>query len=299
MMNILITGGTGLIGQQLIINLGLTNANITVLTRDIKKAAKQLPSNIRLIKKLSLCDIENQDTVINLAGEPIADRRWSFIQKQRICHSRWNITEQLTALINEAKNPPSLLISGSAIGIYGRQTDTQINENFTQFHQEFTSQVCATWEDLALRAQSPRTRVAILRTGIVLAKNGGALSKMLLPFKLGLGGKIGTGQQIMSWIHIEDMVNAILHIKDTSSIEGTINLTSGNAVSNKVFTATLSKTLNRPHFFNTPAFVLKFIFGEMAELLLFGQNVIPSKLINSGFTYKYPTIDSALNNLLK
>jgi uncharacterized protein (TIGR01777 family) len=298
-MNILITGGTGLIGQQLIIKLGITKANITVLTRDITKAAQKLPSKITFIKRLSLCDVEKQDIVINLAGEPIADRRWTHIQKQKICDSRWKITEQLTALIKEAKSPPHLFISGSAIGIYGRQSDTPIEESYTEFHQEFTHHVCATWEDLALRAQSPRTRVAILRTGIVLAKNGGALSKMLLPFKLGLGGKIGTGQQIMSWIHIEDMVNAILHIKDTPSLEGVINLTSGKAVSNKVFTAMLSKTLNRPHLFNTPAFVLKFIFGEMSELLLFGQNVIPSKLKNSGFIFKYPSIDSALNNLLK
>jgi uncharacterized protein (TIGR01777 family) len=297
-MKVLITGGTGLIGRELIKILIATNADITVLTRNTSKAVVQFSYPVTFIKALTLGDIENQDTIINLAGEPIADKRWSTLKKEQICKSRWKITEQLTSLINEAKNPPTLLISGSAIGIYGRQSSISIDESFKDYHREFTHKVCDTWEELALKAKSPRTRVAIIRTGIVLDKKAGALSKMLLPFKLGFGGKIGTGKQMMSWIHIEDIVAAILHIQNTL-LEGPINLTSGNAVSNKIFTGSLAKVLNRPCFFNTPAILLKLIFGEMAEILLFGQDVIPNKLINSGFIFKHPTIDSALDDLLK
>ncbi|MCO4797671.1 MAG: TIGR01777 family oxidoreductase [Colwelliaceae bacterium] len=297
-MNYLISGGTGLIGHNLITALANEGNRITVLTRNKYKAKKLLGSNIKLIEHLSIDDIENQNTIINLAGEPIADRRWTDSQKKKICQSRWDITKKLAELINLAKNPPSLFISGSAIGIYGRQADTPIDESFTQYHQEFTHEVCSRWEALALEAKSDVTRVVILRTGIVLDPESGALAKMLLPFKLGLGGKICNGQQIMSWIHIDDMISAILHIKDTPSIKGAINITANNPVTNADFSQNLAKVLQRPFFFTTPAVLLKIVFGEMADLLLFGQNVVPRKLINSGFNFKYPTIDNALKNLL-
>jgi uncharacterized protein (TIGR01777 family) len=297
-MNYLISGGTGLIGHNLITALANEGNRITVLTRNKYKAKKLLGSNIKLIEHLSIDDIENQNTIINLAGEPIADRRWTDSQKKKICQSRWDITKKLAELINLAKNPPSLFISGSAIGIYGRQADTPIDESFTQFHQEFTHEVCSRWEALALEAKSDVTRVVILRTGIVLDPESGALAKMLLPFKLGLGGKICNGQQIMSWIHIDDMISAILHIKDTPTIKGAINITANNPVTNADFSQNLAKVLQRPFFFTTPAVLLKIVFGEMADLLLFGQNVVPRKLINSGFNFKYPTIDNALKNLL-
>lgn len=298
-MNILITGGTGLIGRSLINALNTENVQITVLTRDIKKASKLLNANIKLISSLSLEDIENQDTIINLAGEPIADKRWSYNQKNKICKSRWDITEKISTFIQQAKNPPSLFISGSAIGMYGRQDNDVIDENFQQFHPEFTHRVCNTWEHFALLAKSSKTRVAILRTGIVLAKKGGALAKMLLPFKLGLGGKISHGKQVMSWIHIEDVIAAIIFIQNTPTLEGAVNITAPNPVSNQVFTSTLAKVLNRPSFITTPAFILKVIFGEMADLLLFGQHVVPNKLQKNGFKFKYPIIESALSHLIQ
>lgn len=298
-MNILITGGTGLIGRSLIKALNVKNVQITVLTRDIKKASACLDNNIKLINSLSIEDIENQQTIINLAGEPIADKRWSYRQKDKICKSRWNITKQLSTFIQQAKNPPSLFISGSAIGIYGRQDNDVIDENFQQFHPEFTHCVCDTWEKLALLAKSTKTRVALLRTGIVLDKNAGALAKMLLPFKLGLGGKISHGEQVMSWIHVEDVIAAILFILNTPTLEGAVNITSPNPVSNQVFTSTLAKALNRPSVITTPAFILKALFGEMADLLLFGQHVIPHKLQHNGFTFKYPNIETAINHLIQ
>lgn len=296
-MNYLISGGTGLIGHNLVKTLANNGNKVTVLTRNKLKAKKLLGSNIKLIESLSIDDIENQNTIINLAGEPIGDKRWSTFQKEKICQSRWDITKKLTELINQAQNPPSLLISGSAIGIYGRQTSVSIDESYTQYHKEFTHMVCEKWEKLALEAESNNTRVAILRTGVVLDSEAGALAKMLLPFKLGLGGKISHGQQYMSWIHIEDMISAILHIKDTPALKGVINITANNPVTNAVFSENLAAVLQRPLLFTTPAIILKIIFGEMADLLLFGQNVVPRKLINSGFNFQYPTIDIALKDL--
>jgi uncharacterized protein (TIGR01777 family) len=298
-MNILITGGTGLIGRALIKALNGENVHITVLTRNIDDASTVLGNDIKLIKSLSIEDIENQDTVINLAGEPIADKRWSNSQKEKICKSRWGITEQISTFIKQAKNPPSLFISGSAIGIYGRQNVEKIDEDFQQFYPEFTHSVCHSWEQKALVAHSTKTRVAVLRTGIVLDARGGALSKMLPPFKLGVGGKISHGEQVMSWIHIEDVIAAILFIQNTPELSGAINITAENPVSNKDFTAALAKTINRPSFITTPAFTLKILFGEMADLLLFGQHVIPKKLLKNGFKFKYSTVESALTNILK
>nr|WP_310734715.1 DUF1731 domain-containing protein [Colwellia sp. BRX8-3] len=174
-----------------------------------------------------------------------------------------------------------------------------MDETFRDFHQEFTHEVCAKWEEKALLACSANTRVALLRTGIVLDKSSGALAKMLLPFKLSVGGKISKGDQIMSWVHIDDMVSAILHIIDNDNLSGPVNMTSPNAVTNEVFSKALSKSLHRPSLFTTPAPLLKLIFGEMAELLLYGQNVVPQKLLNSGFVFKHNKIEAALTDLLQ
>jgi uncharacterized protein (TIGR01777 family) len=296
-MNYLITGGTGLIGKAVIAALLKNNETITVLTRDINKASKVLGSQVVLIDSLSLATIEATDVIINLAGESIAAKRWSTAQKHKICHSRWDITQKLVDLIKQVKTPPSLLISGSAIGIYGRQSEAPIDENFTQYHPEFTHTICEKWERIALDAQSLETRVVVLRTGIVLANNDGALAKMLLPFKLGLGGKMGSGKQMMSWIHIDDMVAAIMHIEQTECLKGAINLTAENAVTNEEFTTTLAKTLKRPSFFPMPSFVVKVLFGEMSDILLLGQNVVPSKLKDSGFSFSRPTLAIALASL--
>jgi uncharacterized protein (TIGR01777 family) len=297
-MNFLITGATGLIGQALINELLKQDVSIKVLTRNIANAKKKLPTDVAFITKLSLSDIESSDIVINLAGEPIAEKRWSLKQKNTICKSRWQITEELVSKIQFAENPPSLFISGSAIGVYGRQNDHLISESFTDFNMEFTNKVCETWESIALRAKSKKTRVAILRTGIVLSKESGALAKMITPFKLGVGGKIGQGKQIMSWIHIQDMVHAIIHIINKKELSGPINMTADNAVSNKTFSKALAAELNRPCLVTTPEFIMKTIFGEMSDLLIYGQNVYPEKLVKSQFDFQYSDINKALHNLL-
>lgn len=299
-MHYLITGGTGLIGQALIFKLLTEDATITVLTRNVDKAKKVLPISVKLINNLSLAPIEKCDVVVNLAGETIADKRWTIKQKNKICQSRWQITAVIAKLIKKAKSPPSLFISGSAIGFYGRQSKITIDESFTQVHKEFTHDVCQQWEQTASQADSPKTRVALLRTGIVLAMvhDGGALAKMQLPFKLGLGGKISTGEQFMSWIHIEDMVNAILFIIKNGDMAGAINITAPIPVSNAQFSQALAKQLHRPCMFTTPAWVFKLLFGEMSNLLVYGQNVIPAKLLNAGFVFQHKTISEAFANLI-
>lgn len=298
-MHYLITGGTGLIGRAFIESLAESNSQITVLTRNKVNTKNILGNSINCINDLEIDDIESSDIILNLAGEPIADKRWSDTQKDNICQSRWNITQHLVELISQAKNPPSVFISGSAIGIYGRQNKQPINESFEDFHHEFTHHVCSEWENIALSAATNKTRVAILRTGIVLAKKSGALGKMIPPFKLGLGGKIGDGEQMMSWIHLEDMVAAISHIEKNETLQGAINLTAPNPVNNYQFTHALASTLSRPCLLSTPPWLLKTLLGEMSDLLLFGQNVVPDKLTNSGFSFKYSKVEEALTNLIK
>ncbi len=297
-MNILITGATGLIGSALC-KLLADKHTLIALTRSIRKAKTSLPNPINFIDDLEDINFDNLDAVINLAGEPIADKRWSAQQKQHIFQSRLSITEKIVSKINASDTPPKVLISGSAIGFYGRQASEKvIDESFSSTYPEFSHQLCKQWEELALQAQSPDVRVCLLRTGIVLSKQGGALDKMLPPFKLGLGGRMASGKQMMSWIHIDDMVNAIIFLLEDERAHGAFNLTAPKPVSNTNFTHLLAKTLNRPALFPMPEFVLKLLFGEMSDLLIYGQNVIPKKLEQQGFNFKFKTLDTALNEIL-
>lgn len=298
-MNILITGGTGLIGRHLVLKLlSQDYRHITVLTRNVSNASKILPMQVQLVTQLSQAVIDQQDVIINLAGEPIANKRWSKSQKAMICQSRWQLTEQISQFIQQSTQPARCFISGSAIGVYGRQNKLPIDETFENIHHEFTTEVCQRWETLAMKASSNKTRVCLLRTGIVLDKKQGALAKMLPAFKLGLGGPIANGQQMMSWIHINDMVDAIIFIMHQSSISGAINVTSPNAVSNAQFSQTLGKVLSRPAVFPMPKFVVRLLFGEMSDLLVYGQNVVPKKLLSNGFSFQFSTLLGALHELL-
>ena len=297
-MHIFITGGTGLIGRHLIPAL-LRDAStkITVLTRDAIKAKASLPDNVALVTSLDdTLDFDDVDAVINLAGEPIADKRWTKTQKTRICESRWQITQQLTDKINAAEQPPATFISGSAIGYYGRQGDKLVTEAFTEVHHEFTHTVCVQWEHIALQA-SQKSRVCLLRTGVVLSGDGGALSKMRLPFSLGLGGRIGDGNQYMSWIHINDMVAAILFLLKHKNCEGAYNLTAPTPVTNSEFVKAYAASLGRPAIFPMPALALKLLMGEAADLLLTGQRVVPQKLQDAGFQFTFSDVRSAFADI--
>lgn len=295
-MKLLISGGTGLIGQAVIRQLA--DDQIVVLTRELKPSNVHRADHIIYTNNLASVDFNELDVVINLAGEPIADKRWSKKQKQRICQSRWQLTAQLSASILAANKPPKCFISGSAIGYYGRQGNNIINESGTTPHDEFSHQVCHQWEQLALQAQTAATRVCLLRTGIVLAKSSGALAKMLPAFRLGLGGPIGDGQQYMSWVHIDDMVNIILKIITDDTLTGTVNATAPNPVTNQVFAQTLSTALHRPCWLPMPKFIIKMLLGEMSDLLLYGQRVVPEKLLKQAMQFQYTKLDDALINLL-
>ncbi|MCV2513648.1 TIGR01777 family oxidoreductase, partial [Leclercia pneumoniae] len=233
-MQILLTGGTGLIGRHLIPRLRQLGHEITVVTRSPEKARQVLGSDITLWKGLAeRQNLDGFDAVINLAGEPIADKRWTEQQKQRLCNSRWQITQRLVDLFKASNTPPSVLISGSATGYYGDLGEVVVTEEEPP-HNEFTHKLCARWEQIACGAQSDSTRVCLLRTGVVLAPKGGILAKMLPVFKLGLGGPIGNGRQYLAWIHVDDMVNGILWLLD-NDLRGPFNMVSPYPVRNEQF----------------------------------------------------------------
>ena len=297
-MKILITGGSGLIGSSLI--SFLRPCDVTVYTRNVAMAEQILGDKIHFLSSLSyLTNLDEFQVVINLAGEPIVAKKWTDEQKQKIEHSRWSITEEIVALIKAGETPPKLLISGSAIGFYGRQNDQIIDESFSSPHDEFSHKLCKRWESLAKQAESDKTRVCILRTGVVITKRGGALHKMLMPFKLGLGGPIGNGNQYMSWIHLEDMLHGIAHLITNESCEGVYNFTAPSPVTNQEFSRELASALSRPCLFKVPEFVLRMMMGEMADLVLYGQRVVPKRLQESGYQFIYPKISQALECLSK
>ncbi|NQZ25672.1 MAG: TIGR01777 family protein [Colwellia sp.] len=293
-MNILITGGTGLIGRHFIKSFQQPY-QFTVLTRNCRRAKKVLPEGVDFIEELP--EQNNFEVIINLAGEPIVDKRWTVMQKEKICQSRWQITEQVTAMIERSKFKPTCLISGSAIGYYGETGNVSTHEDAQVKQEDFAHSLCKKWEDIALKA-SEHCRVVLLRTGVVLANDGGALTKMRWPFTLGLGGKLGHGQQYMSWIHIEDMVHAIQFIILTPSIEGAINCTSPQALTNEEFTKSLGKQLHRATWFSVPEFILNMLMGQGAELLLSSQNIYPQKLLNHEFDFNHSNLEQTLGDLL-
>ncbi|OBT08617.1 TIGR01777 family protein [Vibrio sp. UCD-FRSSP16_10] len=300
-MNILITGGTGFIGRALIKQL--IPHQMTILTRDCEHAASQFkhvnPNCLKLIASLdAIDDVSEFDAIINLAGEPIANQRWSDSQKKLICDSRWQITQRLVELINQSDNPPAVLINGSAVGIYGDQKQLIVTEDTPYKSDGFPHYVCQKWEQLANQVVNNSTRVAILRTGIVLGENGGALDKMLLPYKLGLGGPFGAGQQYMPWIHIQDMVRAIQFLLETPNCSGPFNMVAPHPVTNKEFSQTLAKTLARPHFLFTPRFVMQLALGESCCLLFDSVKAKPKRLTEMGFRFTYSRLQPALTQLL-
>ena len=296
-MHILITGATGLIGSHLTRNLLSHFHQITVLSRSPERAKALFGDSVKYIGNLdSLSSLNDFDAVINLAGEPIADKRWTEVQKKRLCNSRWQITAQLSNLILRSKQPPEVFISGSAVGYYGDQGQSIVTEEEAP-HPEFTHTLCQRWEDEALKAKSAHTRVCLLRTGIVLAAEGGALAKMLPIFKTGLGGPLGSGQQYMPWIHIHDMVEGIRFLLTTPGLSGPFNMVSPYPVHNELFTDLLASALDRPHFFRTPAWVIKLLMGESSVLVLGGQHALPKRLEDAGYMFKFSMLEKALENL--
>lgn len=300
-MRILITGGTGFIGTQLCQRLLQEEHQLMVLTR----RPEQVPDPIETIQNLDQLDSALYfDVVINLAGEPIAAKRWSVKQKQEIVESRVNMTRALITYFKCAKRKPSLFISGSAIGYYGLGNDSGAADASASVDEggagdgSFSSQLCQQWEAVAREASEQGIRTCLLRTGIVLGP-GGALAKMLPHFKLGLGGRVGSGRQWMPWIHIVDLVGIIQHCIGNETVHGAVNGTAPNPVSNLEFVRTLGRVLKRPASLPLPAFIVRLLLGQMGEeLLLAGRRIVPRKALDGDYHFQYSHLEAALREVL-
>ena len=289
-MNILITGGTGLIGTRLCQQLHQLGHTLTVLSRK----PETVPTFCQAIRSLEEWQpTQHFDAVINLAGESIVDKAWTEARKKVLWDSRVGVTQSLVRCIEAADEKPRVFISGSAIGYYGNTGDKTLDEG-AHVGKDFGAQLCDEWEKAALASS---VRVCILRTGLVLAPSGGFLKKMLPAFKLGVGGSMGSGQQWMSWIHIDDYIAVLIELLTNPNAQGAYNMTAPQPLTNQSFTEHLAKALNRRVFFSTPAWVLQLLLGERADLLLGGQRVFPVRVTDLGYTFKYHDLDDTLQAL--
>ena len=301
-MKILITGATGLIGRSVCRSLINEGHQVAVLSR-------RPPSAVGLAGVVAFrwepvaesppaAGWEGVEAVIHLAGEPLADARWTDEQKRRISDSRVKGSRNLVAGMRATPRPPKVLVSASAVGFYGDRGDEILDESSSP-SSGFLSEVCLDWEAEATRARELGVRVALVRTGVALSPSGGALEKMLLPFKLGLGGRLGGGRQWFPWIHIEDVVGIFLHALMSPAVDGPINGVAPGIVTNEEFTRELAAALNRPAFFPVPQFALRALMGEMAEIVTASQRVVPQVALDTGYRFKYPNLRPALESLLK
>ncbi len=296
---VLLTGATGFIGQPLCESLREASYEIWALTRDSTRAKKLLGADVCLIQNLAQAQGQSFDAVINLAGEPLAKRRWSPTVKDAIRKSRIGLTEELFTFFKQEGHFPKVLISGSAIGIYGNSGDELLTEG-AAVGDDFAAHLCRDWEAAAYQFENHQTRVCALRTGIVLDANGGALKQMLPAFQMGLGGRLGDGSHYMSWIHRRDLIRLILFCLSQNEISGAVNAVAPGPVTNQEFTVILSSILRRPAIFPMPRFVLRLLFGEVADaLLLSSQRVVPERILASGFAFNYSTLNEALTEILR
>jgi uncharacterized protein (TIGR01777 family) len=296
-MHILLTGGTGLIGRQICIHWLSQGHHLTVWSRKPEKVAKICGTQVRGIARLEDLDQVPLDAIINLAGAPIADRPWTHTRKAVLWSSRITLTETLLAWLEKRAQKPSLLISGSAVGWYGDGGERELTEASPPVIDDFASQLCIAWEETAQRAEALGLRVVLIRTGLVFSAEGGFFSSLLLPFKLGLGGPIGSGRQWMPWIHINDqiaLIDFLLHQNDAS---GPYNACAPKPVRNREFAKTLGSVLHRPAFMPMPALALKVGLGELSLLLLGGQKALPVRALDAGFTFQFTDLRAALDDL--
>jgi uncharacterized protein (TIGR01777 family) len=297
-MTIAITGASGFVGRRLMKALAGGNHTIRVLSRH---AGTNLPPGVQLhvwdaMKGQPPAEsLEGVDAVVHLAGEPIA-QRWSDEVKQKIRESRATGTRNLVQAFSTLQQRPSVFVCSSAIGYYGSRGDEVLTEA-SAAGSGFMADVCVAWEKEADLTESLGIRLVKLRTGMVLGAHGGALAKMIPPFKAGMGGKLGHGDQWMSWVHLDDLVGIIQHAIE-NPLRGAVNGTSPNPVVNADFTKALAHALGRPAVVPMPAFTLKFMFGEMAEVMLASQRVLPKAAEAAGYTFRYPQVDAALANVV-
>ena len=298
-MRILLTGGTGLIGQALCQYWRPQGHELIVWSREPHQVPR-LCSGAQGIAQLHALDGSAPlDAVVNLAGAPIADRPWSTARRDLLWRSRVDLTRTLVDWIGQQHKPPRVLLSGSAVGWYGDRGEQWLDEDSAPGNTDFGSRLCVAWEQEAERARHRGVRVALLRTAPVLAAQGGFLARLLPPFRLGLGGRLGSGQQWMPWIHLDDQVALIDHLLRHNDCSGTFNACAPEAVRNTNFTQTLARALHRPAVLPAPAWALRLALGEMSVLLLGGQRLTPRRTQEAGFTWQHPTLAGALAQLLR
>lgn len=306
-MKIAITGGTGFVGTRLIQKLSNSEHNLVVFTRDKQRGERTFPKkafpNVEIVEYNPLQagswqnEIANSDAIVNLAGAGIADQPWTPERKQEILDSRLETTKYIVEAIKQADTKPQVLVNASAVGYYGTSETATFDET-SGAGNDFLASVCQKWEATAKEIENTETRLVILRFGIVLGE-GGALGKMLTPFRLFAGGPLGTGEQWFSWIHLDDLVNLIQETINSAAYQGVYNATAPNPVRMSELCETLGEVMQRPSWLPVPEFALKLLLGEAAQAVLEGQNVIPKRTQEQGFTYQYPTLKPALANIVK
>lgn len=299
-MKALVTGGTGFVGPRLLRMLDRP----TVLSRNPDRARRSIGHLAGNIVRWDPLEgppppeaYEGVDVVFHLAGESVAEGRWTAAQKARIRDSRVIGTRHLVQGIAQAGRKPGVLVSASAVGYYGDRGDEELTESAAPAH-DFLADVCVAWEQEAHAADALGVRVVTARTGIVLGAGGGALGKMLPPFKLGAGGPLGSGRQWMPWVHVTDLARLYVHAADTASIRGPMNAVAPNPVRNSEFTKALGRQLHRPAFMPAPYIGLRILFGEFAQVLFASQRVIPRVAVDTGFVFQFPDIAGALREIL-
>lgn len=302
-MKIVITGGTGFIGRALCATLIQGGHRVVVLTRQLGQIHHRPDLPVQAVEWNARDSgpweqvLEGADAVINLAGTPIADARWTDVRKQLIIDSRILTTRLLVRALSRWSSKPATFISASGIGYYGASDDRFLDEGAAR-GEGFLADLCLAWEAEALRASEFGARVVIVRTGMVLERDGGALPKMLLPFRLFAGGPIMPGNQWVSWIHRRDHIGLIQWALTTATISGPINAVAPEPVMMNTFCEILGRVLHRPSWLPVPGFALNILLGELATLMTTGQRVIPAKAIAGGYTYQYPTLEPALQAIL-
>ncbi len=298
-MKILVTGASGLVGSRLLPELKSLGHEVIGLTREKSHARGDLAFWDPQGGFIDSGALAGCDAAVNLAGESIAAGRWNSKRKRAIRESRIDATTTIVQALATLEPRPQVLVNASAVGYYGSRGHEILNESSASGSGDFLSGVCRDWEAATEPASRAGIRVVMTRFGVILSGRGGALTKMLTPFKLGLGGKIGSGQQYMSWIAIDDVVGAIVHCLQTETLAGPVNVVAPQPVTNAEFTKTLGQVLSRPTVFPMPAFAAKLVFGEMGqELLLGGQRVQPARVLESGYVFKYPELETALRHVL-
>ncbi|PAV49140.1 TIGR01777 family protein [Pseudomonas sp. HAR-UPW-AIA-41] len=297
-MHILLTGGSGLIGRALCRHWLAAGHRLTVWSRTPERIPALCGSAVRGIAELRELDQDVPDTVVNLAGAPIADRPWTRKRKALLWASRIQLTEQLLAWLEALPQRPQVLLSGSAVGWYGDGGERELDEQHSPVSEDFASQLCGAWEETALRAEALGLRVVLLRTGLVLAADGGFLQRLLPPFRLGLGGPIGSGRQWMPWIHLQDEIALIDFLLHHPQARGPYNACAPQLVRNKAFAQALGHVLHRPAVLPLPGLLLRVGLGELSVLLLGGQRAVPRRLLEAGFRFSFADLDSALDDLL-